>query len=63
MKLMLTCKQVAQMVLKAEDVALPLTDTLLIRLHLLICKPCPIFIKQVALMRQASQRWRHYSQD
>ncbi|MGS0754542.1 hypothetical protein ACVBEH_07355 [Roseateles sp. GG27B] len=53
------------MLLKAEDSALPLplTDKLAVRLHLLICKTCPVFIQQLALMRQASQRWRAYSQE
>ena len=63
MKLMKTCKEVTRMVLQAEDAPLPLGDKLVIRLHVLICKTCPVFIQQVALMRQASQRWRAYSQE
>lgn len=65
MKLMLTCREATELLLKAEDSALPLplTDKLAVRLHLLICKTCPVFIQQLALMRQASQRWRAYSQD
>jgi hypothetical protein len=63
MKLMKSCKEVTRMVLHAEEVPLPLRDKLAVRLHVLICKTCPVFIQQVALMRQASQRWRASSQE
>jgi hypothetical protein len=57
-----TCKEVTHLVLQGEDRQLGVTERLKVRLHLMICKACPIFAEQVALMRQASQRWRRYSE-
>lgn len=57
-----SCKQVTHLVLQAEDRALPLRERLAVRLHMLVCKACPRFADQVALMRSASRRWRQYSE-
>lgn len=57
-----TCKEVTHLVLQGEDRQLGVTERLKVRMHLMICKACPIFAEQVALMRQASQRWRRYSE-
>lgn len=62
MMLRRTCKQVTHLVLQAEDRALPWRERLAVRLHLLVCKACPRFVAQVALMRRASRQWRHYSE-
>nr|WP_221439445.1 zf-HC2 domain-containing protein [Roseateles oligotrophus] len=51
------------MVLLAQEKPLSLSERLAVRLHLLICKACPRFLKQVELMRRASERWRHYSEE
>lgn len=61
MLLMRTCKQVTYLVLQAEDRVLPLRERLAVHLHMLVCKACPRFADQVALMRSASRRWRQYS--
>ena len=58
-----TCKEVTHLVLQAEDKALPLADRLAVRLHMAACKACPRFVKQVAFMRRASERWRAYSEE
>ncbi|MCX2861796.1 zf-HC2 domain-containing protein [Paucibacter sp. PLA-PC-4] len=57
-----SCRQVTHLVLQAEDRALPLRDRLAVRLHMLMCKACPRFADQLALMRSASKRWRQYSE-
>ncbi len=57
-----TCKEVTHLVLQGEDRQLRMGERVKIRMHLMICKACPIFAKQVALMRKASQRWRHYAE-
>lgn len=57
-----TCKEVTHLVLQGEDRQLGRVERLKVRVHLMICKACPIFAEQVALMRQASQRWRQYSE-
>lgn len=58
-----TCKQVTHLVLQAEDQALPLAERLAVRLHMLACQACPRFVKQVLLMRRASERWRRYTEE
>lgn len=63
MKLMPNCREVTELVLLAEERPLSLGERLAVRMHLLICKACPRFLKQVQLMRRASERWRHYSEE
>ena len=62
MKLTRTCRDVTRLVLEGEDRRLTLRERLAIRLHLVICAACPRFVRQVALMRNATQRWRAYSE-
>ena len=57
------CKEVTRLVLMAEDTSLPLRSRLAVRFHMLICKACPKFAGQLALMRKASDRWRRYSEE
>ena len=33
-----------------------------LRLHMLICKPCPRFVRQVKIMGGAMGRWRQYAE-
>lgn len=58
-----TCKEVTHLVLQAEDKALPLADRIAVRLHMVVCRACPRFVKQVQFMRKASARWRQYSEE
>jgi hypothetical protein len=44
-----------------EDRALPLSDRVALRLHLLVCKACPRFERQLLLMRNQFREWRNYS--
>lgn len=57
-----TCRDISGLVLLAEDRHLPLKERMAIRLHLLACDNCARFTRQVKLMRQASARWRRYSE-
>ena len=57
-----SCREVTRLVLAREDRALPWADRVAVRLHMQICKACPRFEKQVALMRGAMQQWRGYSE-
>ncbi|MEJ6004127.1 zf-HC2 domain-containing protein [Paucibacter sp. AS339] len=61
-KVLPSCRDITQLVLQGEDRELSLGERFKMRMHLMICKACPIFVEQVALMRQASQRWRRYSE-
>ncbi len=59
----ITCREATRIVLEGEGRALPLTERLTLRLHQLTCSNCRRFARQVQLMRQASARWRQYSED
>lgn len=56
-----TCKQAAALVIAREDRALKLNDAVALRLHMLACKACPHFEKQVLTLRAALGKWRSYS--
>lgn len=58
--LMLTCQEAAALMLDREDRALPLADRAALRLHLVICKACPRFERQLLTMRHAMKQWRGY---
>lgn len=62
-KPMITCREATQLTLQAEDRTLPLAERLSVRLHHRVCGNCRRFARQVALMRQASARWRQYSEE
>ena len=61
MRLLLTCKETARLVLEGEDRTLPLGERMLIRVHLGMCKGCTRFSKQVRLMHGALDGWRRYA--
>ncbi len=60
---MRTCKQAAALLVAREDRPLGRADTLALRLHLLACKACPKFERQLLTMRNAMQQWRNYGAD
>lgn len=62
-KPMITCREATQILLQAEDRSMPLAERLSLRLHQRICSNCRRFARQVELMRQASARWRQYSEE
>ena len=58
-----TCKQVAALLVAREDRDLPMVERVALRLHLAACSACPVFERQLLTMRNAFQRWRHYSEE
>jgi hypothetical protein len=54
------CREVTALVLAGEDRQLAPIEQGAVWLHLKICKACPAFARQVALMHQALPRWRAY---
>ncbi|CAM3837711.1 hypothetical protein ROSA5918_10280 [Roseateles saccharophilus] len=60
---MINCREATQITLQAEDRSMPLAERLTLRLHHRICGNCRRFARQVQLMRQASARWRQYTQE
>ena len=53
-----SCQETTRLVLEGEDRALALSERVLIRVHLGMCKGCTRFSKQVHLMRDAMAQWR-----
>ena len=56
-----TCKQAAALIIAREDRALALPDHIALKLHLLACKACPRFERQVLALRSAMGKWRNYA--
>lgn len=63
MKLMMTCKEAAALLVAREDQNISLGDKVVLRLHLLACKACPKFERQLLMMRSSMEQWRHYTQE
>lgn len=63
MKLMPTCREVTRLVLQGQDRRLAWPERLRVRLHLRLCRACPRFVQQVALMHEAMGRWKRYAED
>ena len=59
----MTCREATQITLEAEDRSVPLAERLSVRLHHRVCTNCRRFYRQVTLMRQASARWRQYTDE
>lgn len=57
------CREVTALVLAGEDRRLGWAERAGVRWHMVICRACPVFARQVALMRQALPRWRAYRDD
>ncbi len=62
MKMMMSCKQAAALLVAREDRELVLRDRVGVRIHLWACKACPNFEKQLLTMRQGLKQWRNYAQ-
>jgi hypothetical protein len=58
---MRTCKEAAAIMVAREDRALSLPDRMALRLHLLMCKACPRFERQLLGMRNNLKQWRNYT--
>lgn len=63
MKLQRSCREVTRLVLEGEDRRLVWAERLGVQLHMLVCKACPNFRRQVRFMRQAMGRWKAYSEE
>ena len=57
-----SCKQVTALVIAREDRTLPWRERLAVRLHMLTCKTCPVFERQVLTMNKAMRQWRNYTE-
>lgn len=57
---MRSCREVSELVSKSLDVHLSLRERLAVHLHLLMCKHCSNFKKQMLFLRQAGKRYMAY---
>jgi hypothetical protein len=60
MPLMRNCKEVTALVVAREDRELPAHERVALRLHMAMCKACPVFERQMLTMRNAMKQWRSY---
>ncbi len=60
---MLSCKQTAVLVSKACDRRLSWGERLAVRLHLLICRGCRQFVRQLRFLRNAGEYFRDHAPD
>jgi hypothetical protein len=56
-----TCKEAAALMVAREDRTLVWADRLALRLHLLACKACPRFARQMLSMQNSLKQWRNYT--
>ncbi|MEW6480956.1 MAG: zf-HC2 domain-containing protein [Pseudomonadota bacterium] len=63
MPLMRNCKEVTALVIAREDRDLPMIERAALRVHMVMCKACPTFERQVLTMRNAMRQWRNYTDD
>ncbi|WP_421886484.1 zf-HC2 domain-containing protein [Methylibium sp.] len=62
MPFLVSCRQSARLLSGRLDRRLTLAERTALRLHLAICKVCPVFDRQLRLMNRAMGRWRAYSE-
>jgi hypothetical protein len=58
-----TCKEVSALLIAREDRALPVVESLALRLHMAMCEACPRFERQLLTMRSAMGQWRNYTEE
>ena len=58
-----TCREAAALIVAREDRALPLADRVALYFHLVACKACPQFERQMLTMRNSLRQWRNYTGD
>lgn len=61
--LMRSCKEVTALLIAREDRVLPLTERVGLRMHMVLCRACPRFERQVLTMRNAMKQWLNYTGD
>jgi len=57
MSMMLSCKDATRLISESMDTSLPLGKRIGVRLHLLICKFCARYKRQLLLIRETARRF------
>lgn len=55
-----SCQESARLMTRRLDGPLSLPDRVALRFHLMACRACPVFDRQLQLMQGAMGRWRGY---
>jgi len=55
---MITCEEATRLISESLDRKLPLGRRIGLRIHLLMCKLCPRFLRQMLLLRNAAYQYR-----
>ncbi len=55
---MLNCKQASQLASRAMDEKLPFWKNIALKMHLILCRSCTNFTRQLQFLRKASRRSR-----
>lgn len=58
---MLTCEEASKLISEAMDHTLPFLERVNLRLHILLCKVCPTYMRQLHLLRDLLRKWASYS--
>jgi hypothetical protein len=56
-----TCKEATALMVAREDRALFWADRVALRLHLMACRACPHFERQMLSMQNSLKQWRNYT--
>ncbi len=56
---MLNCKQNTELLSQSLDRPITFREKLAMRLHLVMCRGCRNFEKQLTFMRKTSREWKH----
>lgn len=56
------CRDIAALIVAREDRPLRPGEQIALKLHLVMCKTCPTFEKQLLTMRNALLQWRNYTE-
>lgn len=54
---MLSCKDVTQLISRSMDASLPIGERIGVRIHLLMCKFCSRYERQLLLIRETLRRF------
>ncbi len=54
---MLNCRDVTHLLSEGQDRRLSLTERVMLQAHLVVCKGCANFSKQMSFLRAASRRY------
>lgn len=57
-----TCKEATALMVAREDRTLYWADRVALRLHLLACKACPRFERQMLITQNCLKQWREYTE-